>query len=88
MVDVTNWFLAGLTLPQLYENNFTKQQKRNWKQNFSIHHGEAGVIVGVLGLLMYLSSNHPDDQKLGKQLTALGAGLAIDDWADRHLWFR
>ncbi len=68
--------LAGFIIPKLYETLLTPQDKKEWKKQFSIHHGEAGVLAFVVGVLGKMP-----------RLAAFGLGLAADDWKDRNKWF-
>lgn len=68
-VTTEELFLIGYLLPKLYEKLLTPQEKESWKSQHPIHHGEAGVVVFVLGLL----TKSP-------RLATFGLGLAVDDW--------
>ena len=76
-VTTEELFLIGYLLPKLYEKLLTPQEKESWKSQHPIHHGEAGVVVFVLGLL----TKSP-------RLATFGLGLAVDDWNDRNKWFK
>lgn len=76
MVHPALWLLAGLTLPKVYEK-LSPETKRNWKKTYDFHHGEAGVLMFLGGAV---------SKNLG--LAAFGAGLVMDDWGDKHLWFK
>jgi hypothetical protein len=70
------WLLAGLAAPKLYEK-LSPESKSEWKKKYSLHHGEAGVLMLIGGSI---------SRNLG--LSAFGAGLVIDDWKDRNEWFK
>ena len=76
MVSPVVWFLAGLAAPKIYEK-LTPEEKTSWKKKYPMHHGEAGVLM-VLGGILTKNSG----------LSAFGAGLVIDDWKDRKDWFQ
>lgn len=69
-------FLAGLTLPKLYER-LPSEVKNTWKKKYDVHHGEAGVLMWLGGALA-----------MNPGLSAFGAGLVIDDWKDKSDWFK
>ena len=77
MTDPLWYGVAGLTLPKMYDNLFTPQQKLSWKQQFPIHHGSVGVLALIGGIL----TNNT-------KLALFGVGLVLDDWKDRNQWFR
>jgi len=76
MVHPLVWFLAGLTAPKLYEK-LSPEAKNNWKKKYALHHGEAGVLMLLGGVV----TRNPG-------LSAFGAGLVIEDWKDRNEWFQ
>ena len=76
MLNSEESFLAGFLLPKVHESVLSPQEKREWKNDFPIHHGAVGVVACVIGIL----TKSP-------RLTAFGIGLALDDWKDRNQWF-
>lgn len=76
MVSTILCFLAGLAAPKIYEK-FTPEEQSKWKKQYPLHHGEAGVLLIIGGIL----SKNPG-------LSAFGTGLVIDDWKDRKDWFK
>ena len=69
-------FLVGLLLPKLYEAFMTSQEKKEWKNQYPFHHGEAGVLAFLVGIFGKMP-----------RLATFGLGLAVDDWKDRNKWF-
>ena len=55
----------------------TPEQKRRWEGFVKTHHGEAGVIIAIIGAF----ARSPT-------LIGMGAGLAIHDIDDAPEWFR
>lgn len=76
MVTPMLWFLAGLATPKIYAK-FSPEEKSKWEKKYPIHHGEAGILMIIGGIL----SKNPG-------LSAFGTGLVIDDWKDRNDWFK
>lgn len=70
------WLIAGLAAPKIYEK-LSPESKDEWKKNYPVHHGEAGVLMLIGGAITKNSG-----------LAAFGAGLVIDDWQDRKEWFK
>ena len=65
-------YLAG----EAYKRYATPQQKNNWERFVKMHHGEAGLLMAVAGIL----AKSPT-------LAASGAGLMAHDRADYKKWF-
>jgi len=76
MIIPSALFLAGLTLPKLYEK-LPPEVKSSWKKKYDMHHGEAGILMWLGGAF-----------SLNPALSAFGAGLVIDDWKDKDKWFK
>lgn len=71
------WYLIGAVgLAVLYDQSLTPKQKREWEDKIKMHHGEAGVLLALAGLL----TESP-------RLTATGIGLAVHDINDSNKWF-
>jgi len=73
----TTAFISSLLLAEGYSQYTTPVEKVSWHNQVKIHHGEAGVIIALLGALTG-----------SKSATAFGLGLALHDHKDAGKWFR
>ena len=88
-------FLIGLIAPKVYEL-LPNKYKREWKETFDIHHGEAGIwvtafsVVGRLLLELVPTDNKYVNlaKKLCETFIGLGAGLTLEDIKDYNEWFK
>ena len=69
--------LGVFALAEAYRLLTTPEQKKRWEGFVKTHHGEAGVIIAIIGAL----ARYPT-------LIGIGAGLAIHDIDDALEWFR
>ena len=66
----------GYTLGELYKNNVSADKKQKWENTVKIHHGEAGIIIALAGMIFESST-----------FTGIGIGLALHDIDDGGKWF-
>lgn len=76
MTHLALYLIGAIGLAVVYDQYLTPQQKREWENKIKMHHGEAGVLLALTGLL----TESP-------RLTATGIGLAIHDINDLNKWF-
>jgi len=69
--------VGGYALAEGYKKYTTPQQKQNWENYVKTHHGEAGVLMTVAGLVAKSST-----------LIGSGIGLMLHDKNDADKWFR
>jgi len=71
------WYGIGVyLLAEVYKKFTTNQEKQNWEDKVKIHHGEAGVLMTIAGIL-----------DKSPALTLAGLGLAYHDRDDITKWF-
>lgn len=69
--------LVGAGACVAYDRLTTPEQKMDWEGSVRMHHGEAGVILAAIGLVIKSPT-----------LLGIGAGLALHDVDDAAKWFR
>lgn len=87
--------MIGMISPKIYES-LSPNQKAKWKENFPMHHGEAGVVVtGVSALSRFFLELAPPEnkwvqiaKKISEFLIGLGTGLTLEDIKDFNKWFK
>ena len=77
-------FLVGLGLSAVacyvakkVHDGLSIAEKRQWREEFPVHHGEVGIPVTLGGVL----SGNP-------LMTGAGLGLVLSDLDDKDEWFR
>ena len=76
---MTKWYeylFGAIVVSELYNKFATPNEKYEWENKVNIHHGAAGTLITIAGVLA-------DSPKL----IGTGLGLMIHDWDDRHKWF-
>ena len=71
------WYgLGAYLLAEVYKKYTTNQEKSDWEEKIKMHHGEAGVLMTIAGIL--------DKSPV---LTLAGLGMAYHDRDDITKWF-
>ena len=65
-------YVAG----EIYKNYVPAEKKQEWENAVKMHHGEAGVLTAVVGVL----TKSP-------KIISVGIGLALHDRDDANKWF-
>lgn len=73
--------LAGIVgsylLAEYYKKYTTPQEKKKWENYVKTHHGEAGILMTVAGIVIKSPT-----------LIGSGVGLMLHDKDDARKWFR
>ena len=77
MERLLEYFFGSIGVAESYNKLLSSQQKFEWERKIKMHHGKAGFLVSLIGIL----TENP-------KLVVVGAGLMVHDWKDKDEWFR
>ena len=69
--------IVSYAIAEIYKSQATGDEKSRWENFVKTHHGEAGAVMAVVGLVAKSPA-----------LTGAGIGLVLHDRDDLHKWFR
>jgi hypothetical protein len=76
-LNATSAFIGAILTAVAYDKLVPHQSKMNWQNSVGMHHGEAGIVALVAGVLAKSPA-----------LAAAGLGLALHDHKDANKWFK
>ena len=68
--------LGTLAISEGYKRYVSPEQKEKWEGTIKMHHGEAGILLTLAGIMLR-----------SPNITSVGIGLALHDHKDAKKWF-